>query len=111
MATFLNPQGVEVSQADAMIGGTLRPGFKKILSDGESIHMNIMMMDSLRAPTINRPTDRVRDMATAKLMSSARYNGCTAMIEAADSDNPSPPSFKAHSPGDVSAIIRNARYA
>lgn len=50
MATFLNPQGVEVSQADAMIGGTLRPGFKKILSDGEYIHSNIMMMDSMRLP-------------------------------------------------------------
>lgn len=111
MATFLNPQGVEVSQADAMIGGTLRPGFKKILSDGESIHMNIMMMDSLRAHTAHPTANRVNDMATAKLMSAARYHGYTAMIEAADGDNPSPPSFKAHSPSDVSAIIRNARYA
>ena len=49
MAKFVNPNGVEVSAADAKIGSNLRPGFKEILSDGEYLHSNIMMMDA--APT------------------------------------------------------------
>lgn len=50
MAKFFNPQGREVTAADALIGGRLRPGFKEILTDGESLHANILMMDAKPKP-------------------------------------------------------------
>lgn len=46
MAKFLNAHGIEVSAADAKFGGKLRPGFKEIICDGESINTNIMLMDA-----------------------------------------------------------------
>lgn len=44
MASYLNPHGVEVSAADAMIGGKLRSGFKEIIADGERISFDMLYM-------------------------------------------------------------------
>jgi hypothetical protein len=44
MAIFRNPHGVEVSAADAKIGGKLRPGYTESLADGESVHFNMLLM-------------------------------------------------------------------
>lgn len=46
MTMFISPHGVEVSAAEAKIGGKLRPGFKEILADGEYLHTNILLMDA-----------------------------------------------------------------
>ena len=46
MAKFFNPHGSEVTAADALIGGKLRPGFKEMLSPGERVSFDMMLMDA-----------------------------------------------------------------
>lgn len=166
MASYLNPHGVEVSAADAKIGGKLRPGFKEILADGERISFDMLYMrdakpkvdetsidaalreviatlakgqgitpaeylaktpladiQKLAAETAAKVLEslsgqgvaskladqRVKGMADAKAFSAARYAGAP-MIEAADSENPTPPSMGGHHGSDATATIRSLRY-
>lgn len=91
MAKFVNPNGVEVSAADAKIGSKLHPGFKEILSDGQYLHSNIMMMDA--APTqamhdakVLPDQSTIDDLVKAIILSHAEREGITPQQWIANAD-------------------------
>lgn len=63
MPTFLTPSGTTCSMADAMVGGRLRPGYREIVADGESVRFSLHMMDSARGGSVIADADRARDQA------------------------------------------------
>lgn len=86
MASYLNPHGVEVSAADAKIGGKLRPGFKEIIADGERISFDMLFMRDAK-PKLDETSidavlrERIATMAKNSNMTGAEYLAATSLAE------------------------------
>lgn len=105
---YYDAHGREVTADEAMIGGRCRPGFSAVMEDGEYLRTNILMMRDAKPHSI---TSRANDMATTRLLSNARYQGCYSMIQAEDSEKPRVATLvQGLTPQDSVAILRKARY-
>lgn len=106
---YYDPNGREVTAADALSNGKLRNGYRQTFNPGERLSFDMLMFDA--APR-QRLTDEQRHREVINTLRKGRYLNMGGFIEAADSENPARPTAPSGmSPKDAVAYLRKARYA